>query len=174
MTFFFKKKETKMTTTNFELIDLARDRHMPDPICLYTEDLKHYSPKPGSYYVNIAHQHWTLVKIFRNGTCFFFNSFGTSVPLQVMRFLAPLKTEVAYNSNKIQDDKSQHCGLFVLQCDYATGQKCRTEHGCGCKENMENFQKYCTSFDANTKLNDADILRRIRASAHHPLPLLKC
>lgn len=164
-----------MSLTNFQLINMARDRHMPDPTCIYLEDLKHIRPQVGSYYVNLHHDtHWTLVKIFRNGTCFFFNSFGTAPPLQVCEFLAPLKCDIAYNPNKIQGDASKHCGLFVLQCDYATGQKCRSEHGCACKENMENFYKYCTSFDANTKLNDAEITRRIRASAHHPLALLKC
>jgi hypothetical protein len=163
-----------MALTNYELINMARDRHMLDPICVYPEELKRYSPKPGSYYVDVDHYHWTLVKIFRNGTCFFFNSFGTPPPPLVREFLAPLKTEVAYNPNKIQDDKSQHCGLFVLQCDYVSGQRCASEHKCPCKQNMENFHKYSTSFDANTKLNDADIMRRIRTSAHHPLPLLKC
>jgi hypothetical protein len=140
-----------MSLTNFELENLCSQRKLLHPICVYAEDLLNYHRVPGSYYVNIHHDHWTLLKIFKTHA-FFFNSFGEPPPSQVLQFISRLPLEI--NAIKIQDDKSKHCGLFCLECDYE------------CKS-IEGFQKYCHSFEPDTKLNDRIILDRVKRSSFH-------
>ena len=139
-----------MSLTNFELQFLCSQRKLSH-ICVYAEDLLNYHRAPGSYYVNIHHDHWTLLKIFKTHA-FFFNSFGEPPPSQVLQFVGGLPLEM--NAIKIQDDKSKRCGLFCLECDY----ECKTTEG---------FQKYCHSFEPDTKLNDRIILDRVKRSSFH-------
>jgi hypothetical protein len=138
-------------STNFELQNMCHQRNLFGSIFVYAEDLKNYYRIPGSYYVNIHHDHWTLLKIFKS-QAFFFNPFGVSPPSQVLQFVGRLPLEI--NQTKIQDDKSKHCGLFCLECDYE------------CKS-IEGFKKYCESFEPDTELNDRIILDRVKRSSFH-------
>ena len=140
-----------MSLTNFELENMCKLRGLHDEIFVYADDLKNYHCKKGTYYVNLGY-HWTLLEIFKNKTGFFFNPFGTKPPVDVLRFVGNIPLEV--NHIKIQDDSSPHCGLFCLQCDY----ECKT---------MEDFKKYCYSFEPDTKLNDRVILDRVRRSSFY-------
>jgi len=75
--------------------------------------------KSGSYIINLQDfedgegTHWTCFKIFDNGKCCYFDSFGFPMPIEISKFLMPFKP-IAQSNRHIQYIQSEKCGYFCL------------------------------------------------------------
>lgn len=104
--------------TNFDLEDIAQQMNL-DLIGVFSKDVLPKEKVTGSYIINLQDYddgngtHWTAFKIFDNGKCCYFDSFGMPMPPDVNSFLIKLKP-VAVNHRIIQDIKSNKCGYYCI------------------------------------------------------------
>jgi hypothetical protein len=103
---------------NFELEEIAEKRGL-DLIGVFSKDLLPKEKVVGSYIVNLQDYddgggtHWTAFKLFSNGKCCYFDSFGITMPTDVSTWLEKFKP-IAISNRHIQDLKSELCGYFCL------------------------------------------------------------
>jgi len=148
--------------SNIDLEDMAREDDL-DLIGVFSKDRLPTERQVGSYIINMDDYdnsngtHWAAFKIFDNGKCCYFDSFGVIFPEDVGDFLKIFKP-IAYNTRHIQDIKSEKCGWFCMSFikyfnDFNT------------KKNdvYEAFDDYLNMFSNDEKKNDKivdEILRK--------------
>ena len=104
--------------SNIELEDIAEQDGL-DLIGVYSKDQLPTERQVGSYIINLQDfndgngTHWSVFKIFDNGKCCYFDSFGAIFPEDVGEFLKIFKP-IAINNRHIQEINSQKCGWFCL------------------------------------------------------------
>ena len=104
--------------SNIELEDIAEQDGL-DLIGVYSKDQLPTERQVGSYIINLQDfndgngTHWSVFKIFDNGKCCYFDSFGAIFPEEVGEFLKIFKP-IAINNRHIQEINSQKCGWFCL------------------------------------------------------------
>jgi hypothetical protein len=104
--------------SNFDLEDMAEKDGL-DLIGVYSKNKLPTSRRVGSYVINMEDAedgngtHWVAFKIFENGKCCYFDSFGVIYPKDVGDFLSVFKP-IATNNRPIQDINSIKCGYFCL------------------------------------------------------------
>jgi hypothetical protein len=104
--------------SNIELENMAEKDGL-DLIGVYSKDQLPTERQVGSYIINLQDfndgggTHWSVFKIFDNGKCCYFDSFGAIFPEEVGEFLKIFKP-IAINNRHIQEINSQKCGWFCL------------------------------------------------------------
>jgi hypothetical protein len=105
--------------SNFDIEDLA-EKYELDLVGVFSKnDLPIGKKQLGSYIINLQDAedgngtHWTCFKLFSNGKCCYFDSFGAVAPTDVINFLKDFKP-IATNNRHIQHLKSDKCGYFCL------------------------------------------------------------
>ncbi len=104
--------------SNFDILDMAEKDGL-DLIGVYSKNKLPTSRRVGSYVINMEDAedgngtHWVAFKIFENGKCCYFDSFGVIYPKDVGDFLSVFKP-IATNNRPIQDINSIKCGFFCL------------------------------------------------------------
>ncbi len=104
--------------TNFELEDIAEKNGL-DLIGVFSKDQMPNERVVGSYIINLQDYndgngtHWVCFKLFDNGKCCYFDSFGMPMPREINSWLMKFKP-IATNNRHIQDIKSSKCGYFCL------------------------------------------------------------
>jgi hypothetical protein len=104
--------------SNIDLENMAKKDDL-DLIGVYSKDKLPSERRVGSYIINMqdyddgSGTHWVAFKIFENGKCCYFDSFGQIYPEDVGEFLKIFKP-IAYNNRDIQNMKSTCCGYFCL------------------------------------------------------------
>ena len=115
---FFNKYRTNKTT-NFDLMDIARDLNLKIKVLMKDELLEYKGNKPiilNYQNSNQSGSHWVcLNKNTGSGTKpgFYFDSYGIIPPKEVFEYLDDFK----YSTFQIQPDNTEMCGqlcLFVL------------------------------------------------------------
>lgn len=104
--------------SNIELEDIAEKDGL-DLIGVYSKDQLPTERQVGTYIINLQDfndgqgSHWVAFKIFDNGKCCYFDSFGAIFAEEVGEFLKIFKP-IAINNRHIQEINSQKCGWFCL------------------------------------------------------------
>ncbi len=139
--------------SNFDLETIAEDEGL-DLIGVFSKDLLPKEKVAGSYIVNLQDYddgngtHWVAFKLFTNGKCCYFDSFGMPMPQDVNKWTMKFKP-VATSNRHIQDIKSQLCGYFCLAfIEYFMDIDPKKE------DVFEKFDDFLNCFSNNTKLND--------------------
>jgi len=140
--------------SNFDLERLAEFYNLP-LVAITMKDELPATIKEGCYIINLQSStagqgsHWLGLFIHKNNA-YYFDSFGGSPPLEVIKFVKTRKgCHLYYNNFIIQDLKSGNCGFyalaFLLWCySYILFSK-----------NMTNmFNDFVNSFVDDTKEND--------------------
>ena len=145
-----------MVLTNFNLEDIAEQMGL-DLIGIYSKDELPDRLIAGSYIINLQDSddgqgsHWVCFKIFENGKCCYFDSFGMPMPVEVDNFLKPFKP-VATNNRIIQDVKSTKCGYFCIAfINYFNGVDAKCDI-------FEMYDDFLNAFSNNSKLNDKIVM----------------
>ena len=105
--------------TNFDLERLAKFYKLPlVTICMKNELPS--TPKEGCYIINMQSStagsgtHWVAMYFWKE-TCYYFDSFGATPPVEVINFIKKKKgSHLLFNNFIIQDLKSENCGYFCL------------------------------------------------------------
>ena len=117
-------------TTNFDLMDIARDLNLKIKVLMKDELLEYKGNKPiilNDQNSNQSGSHWVCLKKNSGSTLlntdssgkekgFYFDSYGIIPPKEVFEYLNDFK----YSTFQIQPDNSEMCGqlcLFVLNND---------------------------------------------------------
>ena len=104
--------------SNIDLEKMAENDGL-DLIGVFSKNKLPTERRVGSYIINLQDYedgngtHWSVFKIFDNGKCCYFDSFGTIYPEDVGEFLKIFKP-IAWNNRHIQAVKSENCGRFCL------------------------------------------------------------
>lgn len=147
--------------SNFDLEDLAQQRNL-DLVGVFSKDRLPNEKRTGSYIVNLQNEddgggtHWVVFKIFNNGKCCYFDSFGAPMPQEVNNWLTKFKP-VGTSNRHIQDLKSEMCGYYCLAFieyfqHFKTG------------DVFETFDDFLNLFSNNHKTNDKilkELLRKL-------------
>jgi hypothetical protein len=143
--------------TNFELEDIAEKRGL-DLIGVFSKDLLPKEKVAGSYIVNLQDYddgngtHWVAFKLFSNGKCCYFDSFGMPMPVDINSWLMKFKP-VATSNRHIQDIKSELCGYFCLAfIEYFNDIDPKKE------DVFELFDDFLNCFSINEKTNDKIVM----------------
>lgn len=146
--------------SNFDLENMAEADGL-DLIGVYSKNLLPEERRVGSYIINMedhdagSGSHWTAFKIFENGKCCYFDSFGFLPPKDVDIFLKPFKP-IATNNRAIQHIKSDKCGYFCIAfIKYFNDFNVK-------KDIYEAYDDFLNSFSNNTKTNDKIVMDLIR------------
>ena len=157
--------------SNYELERLAKFYKLPLVTVCMKNELPD-KPKEGCYIINMQSStagsgtHWVAMFFWKN-ICYYFDSFGSPHPTEVIDFIKKKKgSHLFFNNFIIQDLKSGNCGYFALAFLLYMFQNRQ-------KENLNNvFNEFVNHFVDNTKLND-DILKSFFASSpSHSQPLI--
>ena len=147
--------------SNFDLEDIA-DKMKLDLIGVFSKDVLPSERVAGSYIINLQDQndgngtHWTAFKIFDNGKCCYFDSFGMPMPPDVNKFLMKFKP-VATNNRTIQDVKSDKCGYFCIAfIDYFNNFNTKNQ------DVFEAYDDFLNCFSNNDKSNDKIVLELLK------------
>lgn len=165
-----------MSTTNFELIDLARQEGIQLFGVFMKNDLRNLRPLTGNYIINLQSDnegngtHWCAL-IIRGYNSFYYDPYGAYPTQEVQTFCKRLpKSCLAFSNQIIQDIESDLCGYFCIACIMYMK---NTD-----TNNIYNYaENYFTLFfKDDTKMND-DILRKFfksysRKSSSHLLKKL--
>ena len=147
--------------SNIDLENMA-ERDGLDLIGVFSKDKLPTEKRVGSYIVNMQDyhdgngSHWVAFKIFDNGKCCYFDSFGQIYPEDVGEFLKIFKP-IAVNNRVIQYMKSEHCGYFCLSfIKYFN-------HFDAHKNNVfEAFDDYLNVFSNDLKKNDKIVMELLK------------
>ena len=148
--------------SNFELERLAKFYRLP-LISICMKDELPDKPKDGCYIINLQSSlvgngsHWVALFVYKN-TAYYFDSFGATPPIEVVKFVKKRKnSHLLYNNWIIQDLKSGNCGYFSLAfLLYMNQNKLR--------DLKEIFNDFINSFADDTTKND-DILKSFFATS---------
>ena len=117
-----KSKIMQPMTTNVDLIKMAEHLKINLHDVLNKDYLEHIKPLPGSYIVNLNNSdkpgsHWICFYL-NNGVAYYFDSFGVSPPLEVLKFIKRYTRRIYINDKTIQKLNSGGCGLYCLMFLY--------------------------------------------------------
>lgn len=113
-----------MTLSNFQLVDIAKDKKITFPIMnilckdqLTIPCIKQKKKK--NFIVNLANStdnegtHW-VVLVIHGRNAFYFDSFGGPPPIEVLSICKSLSCKLAYQQFVIQDMNSTNCGFYSI------------------------------------------------------------
>jgi hypothetical protein len=146
--------------SNFDILDMAEKDGL-DLIGVYSKNKLPTSRRVGSYVINMEDAedgngtHWVAFKIFENGKCCYFDSFGVIYPKDVGDFLSVFKP-IATNNRPIQDINSIKCGYFCLSfIKYFNNFNLKNDV-------YEAYDDYLNCFSNDPKKNDKIVMELMR------------
>jgi len=107
-----------MTTTNVELINMAKFYKVHLHGVYMRDEIVNMRPEVGNYIVNLntsgqSGSHWVGI-MCTDQFCFYFDSYGVSCPKEVDYFIRKRYIKYGTNTKEIQAITSKMCGFFVL------------------------------------------------------------
>ena len=108
--------------SNLDLIDYCKKLKIPLN-GIYSKDVfKTIKPMLGCYIINLQNKtegngtHWCCLVIKNKSSCIYFDSFGLTMPNDIICFVKRLnnKIKIYYSIDQIQDINSIYCGWFCL------------------------------------------------------------
>jgi hypothetical protein len=141
-----------MTTSNFDLMDIAKGLHYDLQVVLQDELASMTIGPDQNIIINLGQigkgTHWTCLVTNSKKECFYFDSFGMVLPKAVQTFTKPYKTR--YNGHIIQSYDSFLCGFYASAYIYWANQD---------KHNLfAHSNAFINKFDDDSDLN-AGVLR---------------
>lgn len=137
--------------TNFELIDIGKKIGLNVKVIM-KDELKG-KIKNGNFIINLQNSnqngsHWTALYA-KNGKFYFSDSFGVPISESLIKNTNINNDNLFFNTNQIQDIKSQRCGFFALYFLYIMNQSNNLK---------DNLKEYIDTFNLkNVKQNDTII-----------------
>lgn len=137
--------------TNFELIDIGKKIGLNVKVIM--KDQLKGTIKNGNFIINLQNSnqsgsHWTALYV-SNGKFYYSDSFGVPIPETLITNTNINNDNLFFNTNQIQDMKSQRCGFFALYFLYIMNQS---------NNIMDNLKTYIETFNLkNFKQNDTII-----------------
>ena len=149
--------------SNFELERLAKFYRLP-LISIAMKNELPFTVKDGCYIVNMQSSsagsgtHWVAMYLFKD-VCYYFDSFGSPPPIEVMNFVKKRKnSHLLYNNWIIQSLNSGNCGYYSLAFLLYMYQN-------QLRDLKEIFNDFVNFFANDTTKND-DILKSFFASSN--------
>ena len=137
--------------SNFEILDIANNLGLKIEVIM-KDELKGKIPN-GNYIINLQNSnqngsHWTAMYA-QNGKFYYSDSFGMPIPETLITNTNINNDNLFFNTNQIQDMKSQRCGFFALYFLYLMNQSGNIS---------DKLKQYINTFDLkNFKQNDTII-----------------
>ena len=139
-----------MVLTNLDLFDIVEEIQLKDFIGVFMKDeLLNEKKKVGNYIINLQSStdgngtHYTALKIYPNGSCLYFDSFGFDSPIEVKKFCG---CHVPYSDKQIQNINSSICGYYAISFLYYMSSH---EN----KNYLDVYEKYLNMFSNDVKQN---------------------
>jgi hypothetical protein len=143
-------------TSNFELLDFARKKHLAKVSILCKDELSKVKIKPNlNFIINMADStdgsgsHWVGLFVTHNLQPFYMDSFGAIPPNEIIKYLKPLKRKIAYSQYAIQDLTSDRCGIFSLAFLLYMNKRHRLN-----ESHLNTFEKFLKQFDLDEQDNN--------------------
>jgi hypothetical protein len=116
--------------TNFQIIEAAERLKLPLRKVSFKDQLKQFIPETGAYVINMDSSdsgqngtHWVSLYLTKqNGVpqAWYFDSYGSPAPNEVLEFAKKFKAPIlSYSNKQLQALNSNYCGTYVLNFIYA-------------------------------------------------------
>lgn len=150
-------------TSNFELLEQAQKKHLGKISILCKDELTKIKIRPNlNFIINMenstdgAGTHWIALYISHDLKPFYFDSYGAVAPKEVIKYLKPLKKQIAYSQTSIQDLKSDRCGIFSLAFLLYMNKRHKSQEGY-----IDTFERFLKYFDLDNQENNDTILNEL-------------